>query len=324
MKVYFIVITIAVFILFHSGVSAACAAETSGAGKDRYINVLKFGTDTDIAAAFSSAGGSLGEEVNRKVLDALGERHSEKACLALVRYVGNAAMAEAEPLLIRELGRRTQNDDYKEAVVVSIGQLRQPGSLDPLSLVYGEAQTSIRIRKAILDAYGKIGDPGLEEWIIEIARNENENAELRAHAVLALGEFGGKKAFETLKTLVLNTYDAKLVRMYAVTALKEIGKGDALEILGALIDDPVHEVAEYAVNGIADIGTDRGGELLVRALRSDYDKVRYYAIQGLSRMDYPAAADILKFKSEHDANETVRREARKALASMKESAAVAQ
>jgi HEAT repeat protein len=46
--------------------------------------------------------------------------------------------------------------------------------------------------------------------------------------------------------------------------------------------------------------------------------VRYYAAVGLARLKYPAARDILAFKADHDVNETVRREAKKALEALKE------
>ena len=101
--------------------------------------------------------------------------------------------------------------------------------------------------------------------------------------------------------------------MYAASSLSKIGKASALETLADVINDDTHEVAEYAVNGIAEIGSERGGDILIKALRSDYDKVRYYAVIGLSKIKYKKAVDILQFKAEHDSNESIRREAKKAI-----------
>jgi HEAT repeat protein len=105
--------------------------------------------------------------------------------------------------------------------------------------------------------------------------------------------------------------------MYAVYSLGEIGGESVLDTLGELLTDDTHEVAEYAVQSIANIPSDRSGAFLVQALRSDYDLVRYHAVIGLAALDYDEATDILAFKAEYDSNELIRREARKALETLR-------
>jgi HEAT repeat protein len=283
-----------------------------------YIDVLRFGTDSDITNAFSNLRQRRGEEVNRRVLEAFSENHTEKAYGALVQYIGYAQMDGAAGVLTRELVQRGKNEDYKEAVIATLGQLKAKSSAAALAAVYEDSSTTKRIKKAIIDSLGAIGDRGFEDRLIAIAQNETEDPEIRAHAVLALGEMKSEKAYETVKRILLQPNEAKIARIYATTSVAKIGGPSALDVLELVIDDQTHEVAEFAVNNIAEIGTERGGELLVRALRSDYDKVRYYAVTGLARMKYPAARDILSFKADHDGNEAVRREAKKALEALKE------
>ena len=108
-------------------------------------------------------------------------------------------------------------------------------------------------------------------------------------------------------------YEEKIVRMYPSSSISRIGGDSSIDTLSQVIDDETHEVAEYAVNGIAEMGSQRGGDILMDALRSDYDKVRYYAVIGLKKIKYKQATDILRYKAEHDSNETIRKEAEKAL-----------
>jgi HEAT repeat protein len=283
-----------------------------------YIDVLRFGTDTDITNAFSNLRQMGGEEVNRRVLEAFSETHSDRAYGALVQYIGYARMEGADRVLTRELVHRGGNEDYKEAVVTALGLLKAKSSVAALVSVYDDSRTSKRIKKAILDSLGAIGDRGIEERLIEIARNEKDDPEIRAHAVLALGELKSEKAYETVKRILLKPNEAKIARIYATTSVAKIGGPSALGVLEEVIDDQTHEVAEFAVNNIAEIGTNRGGELLVKALRSNYDKVRYYAAAGLARMKYTEARAILSFKADHDGNEAVRKEAKKALEALGE------
>jgi HEAT repeat protein len=227
-------------------------------------------------------------------------------------------MDGAAEVLTRELAEAGKNEDYKEAIISTLGQLKDKGSAAALAAMYDDSRTTKRTKKAIIDALGAIGDRGFEDRMIAIARDAEEDAEIRAHAVLALGELKSEKAYETVTRILLQPNEAKITRMYATTSVAKIGGPAALDVLEEVIDDQTHEVAEFAVNNIAEIGTERGGQLLVKALRSDYDKVRYYAAAGLGRMKYEPARDILSFKADHDGNQAVRREAQKALDALKE------
>jgi HEAT repeat protein len=283
-----------------------------------YVDVLRFGTDLDITNAFSNLRQRRGEEVDRRVLEAFSENHSEKTRAALVQYIGFAKMDGAGEVLTRELVNAGKNEDYKEAIISTLGQLKDKSSTTALASMYDDGRTTKRIKKAIIDSLGAIGDRGFEDRLIAIARNAAEDPEIRAHAVLALGELKSEKAYETVAQILLRPDEAKIARIYATTSVAKIGGPAALDVLEEVIDDQTHEVAEFAVSNIAEIGTERGGQLLLRALRSDYDKVRYYAATGLGRMKYEPARDILSFKANHDGNEAVRREAKKALDALEE------
>jgi HEAT repeat protein len=281
--------------------------------EDYYLDVLQYGTDSDIVKAFSKVHEDLGAIVNAKVIDIFIETHSEKAYLSIVQYIGIAKVKEASNVLIDELIKTGKNDDYREAVIHALSQLKDIRATEHLMRVYEEKRTSTRLKKAIIDAYGRIGDATVEDILIAIASDEYEETDIRARAVLALGELKSKKSIDLLEKLLLNNYEEKIVRMYAASSLSRIGGDSSIDTLSQVIDDETHEVAEYAVNGIAEIGSQRGGDILIDALRSDYDKVRYYAVIGLKKIKYRQAADILRYKAEHDSNELIRKEAEKAL-----------
>lgn len=293
-------------------------AGTLPGAENYYQQVLAYGTDRDIAEAFSEAGEDLGDPVNRLVLEAFNREHSLQAYLSLVRYIGEVRLSEAHQALVSELGRRA-GDDYLEAVVMALGRLGSPASIEPLQELYHRKNISPRIRKAVVTSWGAIGNPGVQDALIEIVRDLKEPVEVRAAAVLALGEVESGKALSLLEETATNTYERKLLRMYAVYSLGKVGGKDALDTLGALIHDETHEVAEYAVLSISDIESGKRGELLIEALRSDYDKVRFYAAKGLGDMGYAPALDILRFKASHDSSEAVRLEAERALSSIEDS-----
>jgi HEAT repeat protein len=232
---------------------------------------------------------------------------------AVVRYIGEAGLVQAEPILIEELESGKGSEDYKEDIVRALGKLQKKSSLEHLVQYYYNKKSTRRIKRAIIDAWGEIGDIGIEDTLIRIVTDIREDDELKGRAILALGKVQSVKSLDILEQTATNTYENKYLRMFAVHSLGLIGGESVLEILGELLGDKDHAVAEYAVQSISGIATEKCGDYLIQALRSNFDKVRYYAVIGLADLKYKGAIEILTFKSEHDSNELVRKEAKKAL-----------
>jgi HEAT repeat protein len=278
-----------------------------------FLELLQYGTDSDIIRAFSGVREDLGNAVNRKVLEAFSEKHSENMYLVLMRYMGIAEVEGARDVLLKELEREAETDDYREEVIAVIGINKMSSAVDELDRIYHEKSTSSRVKKAIINAYGKIGTGRIEEILLSIAANNRESTDIRARALLALGDIRSTQSVDMLTEILLNIYEEKILRMYAASSLSKIGGEASIDTLAMVIDDKMHEVSEYAVHGIAEIDSQKGGDVLIDALRSDYDKVRYYAILGLKKRKYMDAVDILRFKASHDSNPTIRKEAKNAL-----------
>jgi HEAT repeat protein len=282
-----------------------------------YNQVFQYGTDADIARALRNGETDLGKDINRQILELFEEKHSLDVYIAAASYIGTVRLTAAERTLLEQLRDGPYSEDYREVVVHAIGRLEKPSSLQQLREYYYNKKSTKRIKRAIIDAWAAIGDAGIEDTLLHIVSDAHEDDELKARAILALGKVKSHNSLELLERTARNTYENKLLRMYAVYSLGEIGGESVLDTLGELLTDDTHEVAEYAVQSIANIPSDRSGAFLVQALRSDYDLVRYHAVIGLAALDYDEATDILAFKAEYDSNELIRREARKALETLR-------
>jgi HEAT repeat protein len=281
-----------------------------------YNQVVKYGTDSDIAEAFSQVTENLGQDVNSAVLMLFTEEHSVDVFMSLVRYITAIEMEEAEAALVNELHNGYTSEDYRETVIHALGVMGSQSSLTVLKHYYANNKSTKRIKKAIIDAWGNIGDAAIEATLIQILEDKREDDEIKARAILALGQVKSVRSLDLLVQIAQNKYENKYLRMYAVHSLGRIGGEAMIDILGALLQDDTHEIAEYAVKAISDIESKKSGEYLIHALRSDFDKVRYFAVLGLAEKNYVDAIEILTFKAEHDRNEKVRQEAQKAVESI--------
>jgi HEAT repeat protein len=303
------IITLLAFVFL---ASASMVAQNT----DFYNQVVKYGTDMDIAAAFSHVTENLGQNINDSVLSLFTEEHTVEVFMSLVRYLTVIEMETAEATLINELYNGYPDEDYRETVIHALGVLGSQAARTELYNYYTNNKSTKRINKAIIDAWGNIGDVGIEDTLIEIIEDKREDDEIKARAILALGQVKSIRSLDLLVGIAQNKYENKYLRMYAVHSLGKIGGESMIDILGSLLQDETHEIAEYAVKAISDIDSKKSGEYLIRALRSDFDKVRYFAVLGLADKNYVDAIEILTFKAEHDRNEKVRLEARKAVESI--------
>jgi len=281
-----------------------------------YNQVIRYGTDLDIASAFANGTENLGDEINEGILVLFQEEHSVEVFSALVRYIAAFELKTAEETLVNELYNGHADEDYREIVIYALGVTGSRSALEVLRSYYVNNKSTKRIKKAIIDAWGQIGNISIEDALIEILTDTREDDELKGRAILALGQVKSIRCLDLLEEIARNNYENKYLRMYAVHSLGEIGGESVLDILGELLQDETHEVAEYAVKGISDIDSAKSGEYLVQALRSDFDRVRYFAVIGLAEKKYVDAVEILTFKAEYDMNEQVRIEAKKALESI--------
>jgi HEAT repeat protein len=294
-------------------VAAGLHSPVVGIAGDYYRQVLMFGTDREIAEAFSKVGEDLGDDINTLVLAAFDEDHHVRVYSSLVRYIGETGLQEGRAVLIAELDRPGTDDDYLETVIGALGKLKHKDAVDPLMTYYGGKRITTRLKKAVISALGEIGDRRVEDRLIAVVEDKREDVSVRAAAILSLGMIDSKKSFRMLEGIALNRYEKELLRMYAAHSIATIGGEDALDTLDLLVEDESHRVAEYAVTALATIDSPRTGEILMKALRSDFDAVRYHAVRGIAELRYVEATDILRYKAQYDANERVRKEAQETL-----------
>ncbi len=282
-----------------------------------YLNVLKFGTDSDIIDAFSRIQRNLGSEVNNQILKIFKEKHRLEVYNALINYIRVNKLEKAKNILVNELNRKKASNDYIENVIYTIGELKVKSALNRLIDLLKDEQSPKRIKVAAIDALGMLGASETEDLLLKLVKNKKLDIDIRGHAILTLGKIKSKKADPILRKILENKYEKELLRMYSAFSIKEIEGDASIKFLSKFIDDKNPKVAEYVTNSIAQLKSQNAGDILIEALRSDYDGVRYYAAVGLGEIGYKKAVDILEFKHKYDSNKKVRDAAKKALDKIK-------
>ena len=112
-----------------------------------YNQVIHYGTDSDIASAFTDVTESLGDDINGKILLLFQEEHSIEVFSALVGYIAASGLTKAEETLINELHNGPADEDYRERVIYALGKVGKKASLEVLKSYYFNYKSTIKIKR---------------------------------------------------------------------------------------------------------------------------------------------------------------------------------
>jgi hypothetical protein len=169
-------------------------------------------------------------------------------------------------------------------------------------------------RKA-LDRIIEIGKPAVEALIIELQSKEC-NSFTRSFAAEALGRIRDPKAVNPLIN-ILNKDENFFVRSCAAGALGNIGDLKAIDPLIDALKDEYLFVRSSAAEALGNIGDFKAVDPLINALKDEESLVRLLVAKALGDIRDHKALEALETVSLTDKDETVKREAKIAIARIK-------
>jgi HEAT repeat protein len=151
--------------------------------------------------------------------------------------------------------------------------------LETITELYNESPSE-DVQAALILSLGEIGEPGAFDFLAEIAEDETEAMVLRQYAVDSLGKIGVPEAVPIIADLL--GAENSLLRAYAVSAL---GRFDTERAEQALIDglrDEFWRARVFALQGIARRGVGEAVPAVIYKVRSDPEqRVRLEAVRTL-------------------------------------------
>lgn len=165
------------------------------------------------------------------------------------------------------------------------------------------------VQAALILSLGEMGDPGAFDFLADIAEDPQESMVLRQYAVDSLGKIGVQEAVPIIAELL--GAENSLLRAYAVSAL---GRFDTEEAEQALIDglrDEFWRARVFALQGLARRGIDDAIPAIIYKVRSDPEqRVRLEAVKTLEAFNN---REVRQFVEESVTNSRVNQEIRLAM-----------
>ena len=322
--------TCAVFVCAHAQDKAA-ADKPVPAAEEQRINIINYGTDTEIAnllktlrteqqasgAEAADSKSSSPDNPVEKALAALAEKTQNKNILpGIFSFFADRKKTSLEERAVRAVEAR--DDEAFETVSAAIdylGRLEFPGAVETLTDILNSEES--RFMNSSIRALGRIAkkdDPEkAADFLVDYYTNKDPGDENRREIIIAVGAAGSKKAVPFLASIAENNDERVPLRMAALDGLALIGDKEGL---GAILNaasskDP--NVRSSAIAALGPFDGDKTDAAVLEAFRDSYYRTRIAAAKAARERKLESAVPYLVFRTENDDVPAVRDESIKAL-----------
>ena len=253
---------------------------------DPLVELLKSDSDSQVrkAAAIAISGFDREFDENIRAICAV-EKEDWSGAISF----GKASIS---PLSV---AAKSSNKSVKKAALKTLGEIRDPDSLEVLFDIHKNADDEIKM--VIDEALGKIKDSRAVDLLISDL--DCRSKEIRYSAANALGIIKDRRAVDPLIRILNDEYE--WVRQASAKALGQIGDKKAIDSFINLLDSKERQLNYTAIEALGNIGDSSVVEPLITALAHDDAFVRKAAAEALGRIgDKKALSPLIEILSDND------------------------
>ncbi|MDR2601351.1 MAG: HEAT repeat domain-containing protein [Spirochaetaceae bacterium] len=314
------------FILFFTGFFAFAQSEDEE--KERYSQIMRYGTDAEIANVIQTIKEKDIEWVDEEIAAAAVSTKSAAIQSAAINYFSY----REDPALEEAALDFLQNRFGVEAAVISasidyLGKIGAARAQEPLKeiILTDEARYQNQALRSLGMALKNASSEEKEEalnFFLDFYRNKAPSDAARRVVIEAVGEGALKDAAPFLEEIILDSEAPADLRVEALNSAGKIGGADALQeaVIGALnAEQPlIRTAAVGALGAFSGAAVDRA---LLDAMRDSFFRTRLAAIKSVSKRAIPDAVGFLEFRAKNDDAASVREEAVRTLGAYQSAAA---
>jgi HEAT repeat protein len=323
-RLFFAVFTIFIFPVFAVPLFAAEGREEGGDSGRR--DIIRYGTETEIAALIQSLRGELsggpgeGQEGDLdEDLAALAEHTRNRGILrGIFEFFGERGKPGLEDRAIRAVEERDlEANETVAAAMDYLGKVGATGAAGALERIIGTKER--RFMAPAIRALGRAaaGDREAADraaaYLRDYYRGEDPPDEFRREIIAALGETGSSAGVSFLAEIGGNSEERVTLRMAALDSLAAIGDEEGLPAIISAVSDGDPNVRASAIAALGPFSGEEVDRAILEGFRDSYYRVRLGAAQASRRGKMAAAVPYLKFRAERDDVPQVRDEAIRAL-----------
>ncbi|MDR2019392.1 MAG: HEAT repeat domain-containing protein [Treponema sp.] len=307
-----------------SGEAAAPAADQVPSQEDQRLEIIRYGTDAEIAALIQSIKNENAGYLDEAFAELIETTKNRTILSGLFSYFGDRDKKNLEDRALAALENRDgEAGETILAAVDYLGKIRSVKALAPLKeLLDAEEQRFMNAAiKALGRAAGSAGEDGTAsaeadeaaEFLIDFYGNRDPGNENKREIITALGETGSPKGVSFLSGIAGNEDEGAVLRIAALQSLAKLADGGGLEAVLKAVSSADPNVRASAVAALGPFPAPEADAAIIEAFRDSFYRTRIAAAQAAGERKLAGAAAYLRYRAERDDVPAVKDEAIKAL-----------
>ena len=323
-RTFFLVcFTVPALVLFAQ--AAGEASSTAPNPEEQRLNIIRFGTDTEIANLIrtlrNEQTSNANEAVNETRLDrellTVAERTTNRAILTGVfGYFGDREMEGLERRALKSIEDRDyEAGETVNAAIQYLGNIKASGIREAIMDIINGEET--RFLSAAIQTLGRTAEKDnpeeTAEYLVDYYTNREPGDENRRLIITALGDIKAKEATTFLVSIAENEDERAPLRMVALEALAKIADPAGLPAIISAVSSRNPNVRSSAVGSLGPFSGNDADTAIIEAFRDSFYRTRMAAAKAAGDRKLAAAIPFLRFRCENDEVPAVRDESVKAL-----------
>jgi HEAT repeat protein len=303
------------------------AAPAVKAPDEQQLSVLRYGTETEIAALVQTLKTGKDSSLDAELIQLAQVSKNKTILSGIFSFFGEMEKTGLEERAMRVI--RERNDEANETVQAAVdylGKVKAAEAAPVLEELINSGES--RFLNAAIRALGRAGRGGetggnTAQYLLNYYDAGNPNNEDQREIIVALGEAGSSEAVPFLSDLIRNSEARTVLRMAALDAMAKIGDPAGLDAVIEAVSASDPNVRSSAIAALGPFPGDAADEAILDGFRDSYYRTRIGAAAAAGKRKLEAAAPYLRFRAENDDVPAAKDEAIKALGAIGSSEAMA-
>jgi HEAT repeat protein len=311
MKFVFLSLLFITYYLLFS--AASLYAQTDN--EDKQLNILKYGTETEIAALIQTLKTESADYLDDEIIKLVENTRNNKILGGAFAFFADREKSGLEARAMRAIEER--DDEENETVFAAIdylGRVKSPAAAPVFRelLEGGEKRFMNPAFRALGQVSGNDSDE-IAEYLIDFYENRGVANENQRDIITAIGASGSAKAAPFLASLAGDNETRPVLRIAALEAIAKIGDTSGLDAVLACVSSKDPNIRAAAVTALGPFSGAAADGAILDAFRDSFYKTRIAAAQASRQRKLADAVPYLKFRAENDDVPLVKEEAIRAL-----------
>jgi HEAT repeat protein len=307
--------------------AAQVAAPAVKAPDEKQLNVLRYGTETEIAALVQTLKTGKDSSLDAELIRLVQVSKNKTILLGIFSFFGETEKPGLEERAMRVI--RERDDEANETILAAVdylGKVKSAEAVPVLEELINSGES--RFLNAAIRALGRAGRGGeaggdTAQYLLKYYDEGNPNNEDQREIIVALGEAGSAEAVPFLSDLIRNSEARMVLRMAALDAMAKIGDPAGLDAIIEAVSASDPNVRSSAIAALGPFAGEAADKAILDGFRDSYYRTRIGAAAAAGKRKLEAAVPYLRFRAENDDVPAARDEAIKALGAIGNSEAMA-